>query len=367
MIAAFALAGIWLFWQVSLASNDVPSDQTFPGWLAVLQPADASFGDQLKVVVGLTASVGRGHEPELEYTVVACGAHPFEGVLVAGGAARLSEPQSVDAESVKEIPQLRLYDEGRGVVVPLGPAQIVRMALPAQRCIAPFSTKSPEPQFGGVAMTVAGRASALVEQRRHPVFGWEAPRWTEAWPLVGDFPGVLPGEIGDWQFVGLPGTWVRPIAEYLEVDGGGLPLGSAVEAASPPVTTGSGLEWTSTSPFQASARVVDGDDQTVWQDRVVAATIWLTLGGGLLCTVLYEFVPKVRRETDSVARPDARPDHPTGETASERTDTPADGTAEQDAIRETQQVSSGPRAAWMAAVLLVTLVNQWLRRRRPSR
>jgi hypothetical protein len=362
-IAVFALVGIWMFWQVSLASNDVPEDQAFPGWVAVVQPADATFGDQIALVTGLVPSGRRGGGPDINYSVVACGPHQFDGVLIAGGAARLTDPQHEGAVSVQDVPDLRFHDENRGGWVRLGPVQIVKMALPAQRCTAPFSTKSGAAQLFGLATGVVGKASASVEHRQHPLFGWEAPRWTQTWPLVGDPPGVLPAELGDWQFGGLAGTWVRPINEYLDVDGGGLPLGSSVESASPAVDTGAGLEWSATSPFQPIARVVDSDDQTAWQNRLVLATIWLTLGGALICSVLYDLVPKMRPESDEPARlgaPVARQFHDAG---SPRAGTSRAEPVTRRAIAPESQKYPRTQIALTAAILMIALADR-LRRRR---
>jgi hypothetical protein len=50
------------------------------------------------------------------------------------------------------------------------------------------------------------------------------------------------------------------------------------------------LSWTETQPVRATARLLDTDAMAQWQDRLVFATIWLSLGGALMVAALFETV-----------------------------------------------------------------------------
>jgi hypothetical protein len=59
------------------------------------------------------------------------------------------------------------------------------------------------------------------------------------------------------------------------------------------------LSWSSSSPFQASARVLNANALSTWQNWLVAVTIVLTLASSLLAAVLFDLVPPLHTKGNS--------------------------------------------------------------------
>jgi hypothetical protein len=291
------------FWQVSGTINYQPRAAPFPGWLAVLQPASTgSAGSQVQLQVQPVESGAPGSHPALSYSVVACGALPFSGVLLIGGDARLRSVRMLAPAhtSLSSIANAEVLDVGTGQAVRLGTVQALRFTLTRSPCFQHFSPEGAASGISGNAVEVTGRAGHSVVQPGR--FGlWDGPRSTQSWPLVGSLPGIAATDLGEWKVAGLTGSWTRPFREYIRLDAGSLTTVGSLEAARPTLADVSRLSWASTSPVEASARVLNTTTLGRWQDRLVAVTIALTLAGSLLAAALFDLVPPLRPATRAPA------------------------------------------------------------------
>jgi hypothetical protein len=78
---------------------------------------------------------------------------------------------------------------------------------------------------GGSAEGVVGLTFGPVQQSWTGLWGlWHGPHASQAWPLTGAFPGVLPGALGYFTAVsGLSGSWALPVQEYNQVSADDVP------------------------------------------------------------------------------------------------------------------------------------------------
>jgi hypothetical protein len=300
---AFGFGSIVAYWVVASIVNAEPPTPRFQGWVAVLQPTVAALtpGDQVKLIVLPGLPGVPGPHPELSYAVVVCGDHPFDGILVAGGDARLTNVRVVAADnrgttgagaastpSVEAVPDLTM---AQGTVFHLGPVQVLRLTYTwVPPCAAPASaqTQPPFPAFGGAAELESGLAMAPV-RRDSQVLWWIGPRSSQYWPLIGVLPGFPPGDAGAFTGVqGLSGLWSRPVPEYVEVEAGGLAARASLDEVQPQPVSTTGLDWQGVPPMEPTARVTDVDAMSAWQQRLVVAGIALGIGGSLLASWLFE-------------------------------------------------------------------------------
>lgn len=294
-IAAFCVLAGLAFWQVSGTINAEPPVTPFPGWVAVLQPTLKTSGTQVQLEVHPMQPGESSNHPLLSYGVAACGAQPFRGVLLMGGAARLNDAQILGpaGASLSNVSNAEVLDVRGNESVLLGPVQALRFVLAPTRCVAGFSPGRAPSAFVGTAVDVTGRAGGAVVLNGR--FGFSTgPRSAQRWPLVGSLPGVSPEDLGEWRIAGLPGSWSRAIDEYVRLDAGSLTTVGSVEAARPSLLDLTRLSWSSTTPFQASARVLNTNALSTWQDWLVVATIVLTLAGSLFAATLFDLVPPLR-------------------------------------------------------------------------
>lgn len=290
------------FALISLTVNGQPSTRQFDGWIAVLQPTDAPMNDQVGLYVSPVVPGAPGAHPALDYTVAACGPHPFSGALLIGGNARLSDlsqvelagPHSVQSP-IHNLPDLEIGDEATDQILNLGSAQLVDLAFPT--AIPCYSTPgSSSSSVSGVAQEFTGYADASV-QNRWALAWWGSPRQSQEWPLLGEFPGTDTHDLGGFEDItGLTGSWSRPLQESLSVSVGSLTDETSVDIALPASTDPLGLGWTMWAPFQPSAQLTDTNAMARWQEMLVYAGIALGLGGGLLASLLFEWL---RNEPES--------------------------------------------------------------------
>ncbi|HYZ52188.1 MAG TPA: hypothetical protein VE733_01560 [Streptosporangiaceae bacterium] len=119
---------------------------------------------------------------------------------------------------------------------------------------------------------------------------------SQSWPLIGDLPGISFNDLGEFRVLtGLPGAWIRPARQYITVSAGSLQPRAIVDQARPEPTSTTGLDWDSAQPLQPVAVVTNTTAMNNWQNWLVAAGIFLGIGGALLASLLYEW---------------ARPSHP---------------------------------------------------------
>jgi hypothetical protein len=301
-IAVFAVLAGLAFWQVSGTINAEPPATPFPGWVAVLQPTLNISGTQVQLEVHPLQPGDASNRPWLSYSLAACGVEPFRGILLIGGAARLTDTRMLGpaGTSLSSISDSEVFDASGNESVPLGTVQVLRFTLAPTRCVAHFSPGRAPSEFAGTAIYITGRAgSAVVLNGQSGV--WTGPRSAQRWPLMGSLPGVSPEDLGEWRIAGLPGSWSRTFHEYVRLDAGSLSTVGSVEAARPSLLDLTRLSWSSSSPFQASARVLNANALSTWQDWLVAATIVLTLAGSLLAATLFDLIPPLRNSKGLLA------------------------------------------------------------------
>jgi hypothetical protein len=279
----FCLLGLPAFAVSTMTTNSTPTPRPFPGWAVVLTDGspDASRLD-LRLVAFDPGGYGR--RPRVQYTVAACGAQPFRGALLLGGQARLDDlhvfglPTPAPGGGPGESPHstvalernLPLQDLASGFRGRLGPVQIIRLELPAFRCRVPFARTPDEAAFLGSFVFVQGRLQGEPHRASFAPFGVVPVRQAQSWPLLGSLPSG-DNSLGEFRFgSALPGSWSRPLRSYFRLDVGTLDAKANVDFSRPPVTSATGLAWTSTTPFAASARVTNADNLAKWQTLVLA-------------------------------------------------------------------------------------------------
>jgi hypothetical protein len=355
-ILVFAALAALAFWQVSGTLNYQPPPAPFPGWIAVLEPANtATTTTQVQLQVVPLQPGAPGSHPALSYSVVACGPLPFSGVLLVGGDARLSKPRLLapSGTSLASIAKAEILDAGSGQLIPLGAVQTLRFTLAPIHCNERFSPGTATSGIFGPSAEIAGLAGHSVVQPAR--FGlWNGPRSTQSWPLLGAPPGIASTDLGEWRVTGLPGSWGRPLDEYVRLNAGSLTTIGSLEAARPSLVDLTQLSWASTSSFQASARLLDTTALGEWQTRLVVVTIVLTLAGSLLAAVLFDLLPPLRsarRATAAVSGPSATNAHMVPGSS---------------AVANTSSVTD--RRRWtMAAGITLGAIYAWRLMRRPKR
>jgi hypothetical protein len=313
---------------VSITINGQPSDNPFPGWVAVLQPVTEPGDDEVLLQV---QSDTVGSHPRLTYTVAACGKHsPYTGILVMGGSARLAKEQSIPPLppwlnvalpgghlGVTGAPQpIRV----RNVTGRQGSAQLVRINLKGVTPCASSQYSSLSSKFAGTtAEVITGVASAPIQANWTAPFGWwTGPYHSQAWPLTGTTPSGLPGPLGGLdtydQSVGLPAApcmvktcsqvqneWTRPAAEHLLVNNTKYPrISWSVDTAEPTLPYASTLSWSSMTPFRPMARLTDNGSLTTLQQLLVFAGVGIGIGGAMIASLAFEWL---RPTSDPPGRP----------------------------------------------------------------
>jgi hypothetical protein len=89
LLLVIAISGISIASYVSLSItlNGLPSNGSFPGWVALIQPASESQADKVQLQVDSGAD---GNEPVVTYTVSACGPSSYSADLLLGDNAQLT-------------------------------------------------------------------------------------------------------------------------------------------------------------------------------------------------------------------------------------------------------------------------------------
>jgi hypothetical protein len=355
-IFVFALLAALAFWQVSGTLDYQPPPAPFPGWVAVLEPAStASTATQVQLQVVPLQPGAPGSHPALSYAVVACGSLPFSGVLLIGGDARLSKPRLLapSGTSLASIANAKILDVGSGQLFPLGAVQALRFTLAPIHCNERFSSGAATSGIFGLAAGIAGLAGHAVVQPSRFGF-WDGPRSAQSWPLLGAPPGIASTDLGEWRVTGLPGSWSRPLKEYVRLDAGSLTTIGSLEAARPALVDLTQLSWAGTSPFQASARLLDTTALGEWQTWLVVVTIVLTLAGSLLAAVLFDLLPplrRARRTTVAVSGPVA---------------TTTQTVRGSDAMADTPSATD-PRGSIVTVIIALAALYAWGRIRQPKR
>jgi hypothetical protein len=310
VILLFAICSFIAYAVVSVTINGEPSVSAFHGWVAVLQPVDELSDHQVRLVVAAGAPGAPGEHPRLTYTVAACGDRPFNGALILGGDARLTDFQTVGSireivatspgsslqSSIEDVTDLTFLDVQSNEQIDLGPAQVIHLQSGiTPRCLYPYSALQLPPAFVGDAEIVTGLAMASV-QRNSGFWWWTGPRSSQVWPLVGSLPDVSFSDLGIFAGVrGLHGDWIRPTQEYVRVDIGGLTARAVVDQVRPEPSDATDLVWDGSRPLQPTVLLTNVEVMGRWQDVLIGAAIGLGIGAALLAGLALEiFRPPMR-------------------------------------------------------------------------
>jgi hypothetical protein len=293
--------GVLAFAAVSTTINAQPPLPPFNGWVALLSsvPDPAAHQVQLSVLPVVPGAPGR--RPAVTYGVSVCGSGPFRGALFAGGDARLADPVAFpplgadlpNRASLETVRDLRFLSVAAGPTLRLGTVQVMRLDMPSvPRCAVPFSGTNSNQGFSGAAQTITGKLGAPVKRTARAWWRpWAGPRHSQSWPLIGAFPGAGPRELGVFRAVrGVSGDWSRSSRAYFAVDVGSLREKALAEFARPAPSELTALAWREVMPIRPVARVLDTDSLGQWQQYLVVATLWLSIGGSLLAATLYDWL-----------------------------------------------------------------------------
>jgi hypothetical protein len=305
----FGLAAIVAYVLVAGVINAQAPTRPYVGWVAVLQPSGNVPSEQVELRVDALEPGAPGDHPALKYTILACGDRPFQGVLLIGGQARLDRAEVVGehvflgadtrGDADLQLEELSNVTIGQGADSwDLGAVQLLRVSIDA--LVPCVSASSNQGLQLGTGNFVTGVARGPV-QHTGVFLGLPGPRSSQAWPLVGGFPGVASKNIGEFQGIhGLSGAWMVPPGLHKKVSVGGLAARATVEGAVPPLADTNQLTWNSYQPLQPALRVSDADAMAALQQGLVAAGIGLGIGGSLLASLLFEWT-RPKRFTTSPA------------------------------------------------------------------
>jgi hypothetical protein len=308
LLALIGMSTVAIYLLIAATINQQASIEPFRGWLAVLVPTD-SLGDiqndQVKLRIEAVVPGAPGEHPALAYFVIVCGQGAFNGVLLIGGDAQLTNGFVTRGPGTGTYPVDSLADVtfAQRSMADLGAVQLVHLTLPSlDRCAAEFSPDRPQTAFGGQAFEVVGLARARV-QRNGGLGWWSGPRSSQVWPSVGAIPGFDVMDAGSFTGIrGLQGEWSRPFRQYLQINVGGLTGRASLDEARPQPLSGTDLVWASVSPLQPSARLTNAYTMSDWQQRLVAAGILFGIGGSILAALLLELISPLSHVLARVGR-----------------------------------------------------------------
>ena len=351
LLVVVLVSGVSIAGYVALSAtvNGLPPYGLFPGWVTLLQPARAPLGDQVKLQV---LSYAVGEHPLVAYTVAACGPSPYSADLVIGGKAQLTGVRLYPPQLATEYPSLRVQhladlQLGYDQVYDFGDVEVIPFTLPQVNCVTvPGQSPPAGSLLYGAAWGVSGFAAAPFEQSwRGPWGWWRGPHVTQAWPLTGSLQGVtVHGEFNG--LAGLSRQWLRPDAD-ITITQVGFPLNQSLDAAVPIPSDPSVPGWSGTDFISPIVRLTDTGSMAQLQDWIVVSAVGLGVGGGMLASLLFEWLRP--RPAHTGAREPTRPPHATPPGPPSRPET-------------------APRWSKPTAALIGTgLVMIWIRNRRNRR
>jgi hypothetical protein len=316
-ISGVSIAG---YAALSITLNGVPKNATFPGWVALIQPASESQKDKVELQVdSIDAS---SPDPYVTYTVSACGPYNYSADLLLNGDAELSNisisPEEPDTPQARKISSLNVtglgnlsrYEDSMGSVqlfsidilaFPCGPANQSTTSAGGPFQSSPFQGNS-SPQ-------IEGSISAPLQQSWSGPWGWwHGPHDSQSWPLVGGLGPAFSSNTGTFTTTGLPGSWTLPATEYVSItdDDFDSPSTWTINSSTPSTSAPDAAEWSTMSQIAPTAQLTDSASVALIQDWIVLCAVGLGIGGGMLATLLLEWIrPSAENPiNDNVSKPE---------------------------------------------------------------
>jgi hypothetical protein len=279
----------------------------------VLEPED-EFAQQHRIWLELmpVRPGDTSRHPLIVYNVIVCGDKPFQGAILLGGSARLTDAQVLVPRLTSSgvVPDWQAAETrmGGGSFLPVDSpfavrveAQVIRFTVtPIQKCL-------PAEQIGdlasGTPFTLRGRLAAPIAWQSH--YGpWKGPRYRQAWPSVGWLPGVATNFLGEFRDPpGLEGSWSRPRNIVYTVQAGTLGPRLDVELARPETESAEALTWRSPRPITPIAKYLDADALAAWQQRLVLVGILFGIGASVTATLIVDGLRRWQNLRPSVENP----------------------------------------------------------------
>jgi hypothetical protein len=284
---------------LSLLVNSPPPPIGSGGWAAVVQPVSESQADTVTIQAQTAWTLGNF----ITYTIWACGPRPYHAEFLMSG---LQPGAGADYRTGnREIPvQVRTpstaiqapSDDGGDYT--LAGVQALTVSLPH---VLPCS----ESQGAADAFIVSGsltypwlESSTLFSGFTYDSYGgfWHGPHASLALPNIGDYdPGVggapVPFTMGNRKVL-----WTEPDHEQINI-AAGTPPSWTVESAMPALSDGSIPTWSDTRDLSPTAQFSDPASIAILQDGILVLAIIFSIGGGLLASLLFEFLRRPREQS----------------------------------------------------------------------
>jgi hypothetical protein len=310
-VSGISIAG---YVALSITLNGLPSNYSFQGWVALIQPASESRED--KVLLRVDSTDESSSNPNVTYTVSACGPHPYSADLLLTGHAQLSNidpiiivgpggPEKTIKQHTQKI-SLGFVSLGTklgnfSVNTAVGSVQLIHLNITDVASCSVISDSQTEDSFPGeegqntFGQSISGSISAPLQQSWSGPWGWwHGPHASQSWPLVGGF-GTWDSPPGILTFTGLPGRWSVPDTEYVEITSDDVPATWSMDSSMPTTSGPDIADWTSMSQISPTAQFTDSASTALLQDWIVISAVGLGIGGGMLATLLLEWIRPARR------------------------------------------------------------------------
>jgi hypothetical protein len=292
MVVVFTGMSIVGYVILSLLVNSPSPPIGSEAWAAVVQPVSESQADTVTIQAQTAWTMGNS----ILYTVQACGPHPYHAQLFMSGLVTGASANYVTGNS--DIP-MKVYARSTAIQAPpadggnyiLSGVQSLTISLPH---VLPCS----ESQGAADAFTVYGNliypwleSSTLFSGFTYSSYGsfWHGPHASLALPTIGGFdPGIggapVPFTMGSNKM-----QWTEPDQEQIKIEAG-TPPGWIVESAMPALSAGSIPTWSDTRGISPTAQFSDPASIATIQDGIVILAIIFAIGGGLLASILFDFL-----------------------------------------------------------------------------
>ena len=259
--------------------------------------------------------------PNVTYSVSACGPHAYNADLLLTGNAQLSHINPIiiigpggSAKTIQQHAQkislgfASHYISGKqlgnvSIAVAEGSVQLIHLNITDVSLCSAISGSQAENSFPGAegqntfGQSISGSISGPLQQSWSGPWGWwHGPHASQSWPLVGGL-GTWGSAPGILTFTGLPGRrWSVPDTEYVEIASDDVPATWSMDSSMPTTSAPDTADWTSMSQISPTAQFTDSASEALLQDWIVISAVGLGIGGGMLATLLLEWIRLARRD-----------------------------------------------------------------------